>query len=152
MTTLPPEIPRCWDWGLQIDHVQQFSSEESKDFYCLHQSLEENFFLTPNLVCSVTHHASKPNDFFNHLSPSTFVAEHSLLTNFIVHDLLYEKACHLSVNFFFSLVKWHLSRLLSLRERPCRYFITGICHLLDMKMLIYTPFLHMIYKHFSWMP
>lgn len=113
--------------------------------------LGQNFFLTSKTFCNITLHAHKPNDFFNHLSPVSIAGEHSFLTNCVVYDWVHDKACHLSVNFFFCLTEWCLSRCWAWNKRPCKYFITDICHLLDRQMLIYAPFLHMIYQHFSWM-
>lgn len=129
-----------WAWALQTDCAQVFSPEAGEDFYCPHQSLGEKFFLTTNLVCTLALYASKPCDSFNNLSPFIFVAERSMLTNFIACDWVDGKACHLSVSFFFCLIEWFLSRLMSLKEKTMQVFYTDICHLHDRQMLIYTPF------------
>lgn len=57
--------------------------------------------MTIDLVCNLALCAGKPYDFFNNLSPLIFVAEHTVLTNFIAYDWVDGKACHLSVSFFF---------------------------------------------------
>lgn len=103
------------------DCAQLFSPEASEDFYCLHQSLGEKFFLTPNLVCSLAFCAGKPCDFFNHLSP---------LCGWMLHA---DKFCNTwlgrwkSLSFvcwvFFSfLIGWYLSRLMSPKAKTMQVF------------------------------